>query len=211
MAIFFSQAIDMKSKRNDRQNILVPELSRRHFIKLGLLTASLCLVPGKAMALIEDEVFLSDVDERELCIYNLHTKEYLKTTYWKNGEYIQEVLADVNHIFRDHYTGVVRRIDRHLLDTLFAIQHTLQCNEPFHLISGYRTASTNAFLRKNNKKAVRKSFHMYGKAADIRIPEVSLKEIRQIAFKLKKGGVGYYPRDNFIHVDTGKIRYWNQS
>lgn len=206
----------MKPKENDIQNIFTAELSRRNLIKLGLLTAGLCLVPGRVAASIEGmlpdgEDSLPLTDERVICIFNLHTKEYLKAAYWKNGEYNREVLTDVNHIFRDHYTGVVRRIDRHLLDILFDIQQELQLSEPFHLISGYRTASTNNMLRRRNKKTGRKSFHLYGKAADIRVPGISVKEIRRIAFKIKRGGVGYYPRDNFIHVDTGKIRYWNQS
>jgi uncharacterized protein YcbK (DUF882 family) len=196
----------MKSRRDDRQIILNPELSRRHFIKLGLISAGLCLLPETVVSSTED--FLSE--ERKICVYNLHTKEYIDTVYWKNGQYVREALSDFNYIFRDHYTGVVRRIDRHLLDLLFALQQKLNCNEPFHLISGYRTAKTNARLRAGNRRTARKSFHIYGKAADIRIPGISLKVLRRVAFKLKKGGVGFYPRANFVHVDTGKIRYWNQ-
>ena len=87
----------MKQKEDDRQNIFTAELSRRHLIKLGLFTSGLCLVPGRVAASIEDmlpdgEDALPLTDERVICIYNLHTKEYLKATYWKNGEYIREVL-----------------------------------------------------------------------------------------------------------------------
>jgi uncharacterized protein YcbK (DUF882 family) len=197
----------MKERKDDKQNILTSQLSRRNFIKLGLLSTSLCLIPAKVVASADGLI----TEERTICVYNLHTKEYLQATYWKNGQYVREVLDDCNHLFRDHYTGVVRRVDRHLLDFLFALQKKLNCSEPFHLISGYRTAKTNARLRAGNKKTARKSLHMYGKAADIRIPGVSLKLLRRAAYKMRKGGVGYYPRANFVHVDTGKIRFWNQN
>jgi uncharacterized protein YcbK (DUF882 family) len=200
----------MKSKTNNN-GVLIKTLNRRDLIKLGLIATGLCLIPGKGIASLEEllpEEFR--VDERKLCVYNLHTKENIEAVYWKDGNYIQEVLEDFNYIFRDHYTGSVRRIDRHLLDVLFAIQQKLQFHEPFHLISGYRTVRTNMLLRKENKYAAIKSYHIFGKAADIRVPGVSLKVLRRAAYELKAGGVGYYPKDRFMHIDTGKVRFWNK-
>ncbi len=150
--------------------------------------------------------FLSD--EKVLSFYNLHTKEYLQTVYWKNGEYVSEALAQINHIMRDHYCGAVKPIDKKLLDLFFAIRQRLNCSKPFHIISGYRTARTNAFLRKHKKAVAKNSLHLYGKAADIRLPDYGLKVLRRAAYELKAGGVGYYPRSNFIHVDVGRVRYW---
>jgi uncharacterized protein YcbK (DUF882 family) len=152
------------------------------------------------------EGFLSA--ERVLSLYNPHTKEHIQTIYWANGNYIPEALTEINHIFRDHYNGVVNTIDTKLLDLLCVMQKQLNDGEPFYLISGYRTPETNAFLRKHKKGVSKTSFHMYGKAADIRLPGHDIKELRHAAYELKAGGVGYYPRLKFIHIDVGKVRYW---
>jgi uncharacterized protein YcbK (DUF882 family) len=148
--------------------------------------------------------------ERRLCLLNLHTKEDIDIAYWKNGEYVPDALHQLNHIFRDHYTGLVNQIDTNLFDFLFAIQQEIQSTEPFHLISGYRCKKTNEWLRKQNRNVSRKSFHIYGKAADIRLPDHSLKILRAAAYKLKGGGVGYYPKSNFVHVDVGRVRFWRE-
>lgn len=156
------------------------------------------------MAAVED-ILSAD---RYLSIYNLHTKEYLEMIYWKNGEYLPDALKEFNFIFRDHYNGSVRKINTDLLDLLFAIQRKLKSKEPFHLISGYRSRRTNARLRKYKKGVAKKSMHLYGKAADIRLPEYKLSSLRRAAYELKLGGVGYYPRSNFVHLDVGRVRYW---
>ncbi len=99
-------------------------------------------------------------------------------------------------------------MDRRLLDFLFAIQQKLGTNEPFHLISGYRSKRTNTRLRRNNKSVAKKSFHIFGKAADIRLPAVGIRKLRRAAYELQTGGVGYYPRSKFVHIDVGQVRFW---
>jgi uncharacterized protein YcbK (DUF882 family) len=84
----------------------------------------------------------------------------------------------------------------------------LEAPEPFHVISGYRSPETNALLRKRNRGVAKNSLHVVGKAIDIRLPGVPLSVLRRVAVKLRGGGVGYYPRSNFIHVDIGRVRYW---
>jgi uncharacterized protein YcbK (DUF882 family) len=188
-------------------NILVNnrEISRRGLLKVGVAAALSVMFPYRAIAEEVSDFFTGD---RALCMYNLHTKEYVDIVFFKDGKYVKDALHELNHLFRDHYNGRERKIDRRLINYLYAIQRKLGTIEPVHLISGYRTAATNRMLRKRNSRVARQSLHVKGKAADIRISNNSLKDIRQAAYELKGGGVGYYPRSNFVHVDVGSVRYW---
>ncbi len=179
-------------------------LTRRRVLGMGIVTAAAAILPINAMASLGNIA----VNERRLRIYNLHTKEHMNIVYWKDGNYIKEGLGELTHLFRDHYNGRVHRIDRRLFNLLFHIQKKLNTTEPFHLISGYRTASTNAKLRRHNHKVAKRSMHVKGKAADIRLPGHSISEIRHAAYELKGGGVGYYPKSHFVHVDVGRVRFW---
>jgi uncharacterized protein YcbK (DUF882 family) len=194
----------MKLKGLARHRLLKSGISRRRFIKLGLLTAVTSLVSHRTAEAVADVLS----NERRLSVYNLHSKEDFNSVYWSNGEYIPEALNDINYIFRDHYNGVAKPIDKDLIDLLFVIHKGLKSTEPFHLISGYRTVGTNRFLRKRNKKVARNSLHMYGMAADIRLPDRDLRVLRREAYELKLGGVGYYPKGDFVHLDIGRVRYW---
>ncbi len=177
--------------------------SRREFIAAGLITVASSLIPYKTLAAIE-ELY----QERELSFYNVNTNESLRTVYWREGKYLPKALAEINHIFRDTRTGKVKSINTNLIDLLFALQKKLETNEPFNIISGYRTPGSNAILRKKKKGVAKNSLHMYGKAVDLRVPDYSLKVVRRAAMGMKGGGVGYYPHSNFIHIDVGEIRYW---
>lgn len=179
-------------------------ISRREFCRLGLLAVASTALPSAVTA---THLPLRS-ENRWLYFYNLHTKEDLCITYCRDGEYIPEALKDFNYILRDHYNGAVRHIDTKLLDLMFAIREKLGTREPFHIISGYRTPKTNAYLKKLGKVVSSRSLHMYGKAVDVRLPGTSLKTLRRAAYELKGGGVGYYPRSNFVHIDVGKVRYW---
>jgi uncharacterized protein YcbK (DUF882 family) len=180
-------------------------MSRRGCLKAGLVAAVPLISPFSAIAAIEDTF---SPGTRELSFYNLHTKEDLNTVYYGDGQYIPEALDKINYILRDHYCGAVRPIDTKLLDLFFAIRKKLDCSEPFHIISGYRTVRTNLMLSKRKNGVARKSFHIKGKAADIRIPGFRLRDLRRAAYEIKLGGVGYYPKSNFVHVDVGWVRYW---
>jgi uncharacterized protein YcbK (DUF882 family) len=194
---------DNDKKMIEAQNV---RIDRRTFLGLGIITAASCLIPGETIASVNNLL----EPERRLCLLNLHTKEDINIAYWKNGKYIPDALNQLNYIFRDHYNGLVNQIDTDLFDFLFAIQQKIQSSEPFHLISGYRSKKTNERLRKHNRNAARKSLHIYGKAADIRLPDHKLKILRSAAYQLKGGGVGYYPKSNFVHVDVGRVRFWRE-
>lgn len=178
--------------------------NRRRFLKLGAIAGLSFLFPCPILASIGDR----SKKDRCLSFFNTHTGESLKTLYWADGEYVPESLGDINHILRDHRTGEKRAIDTRLLDLLYAIGTKLKTNETFHVISGYRSFSTNEFLRKRGRRVARNSLHILGKAVDIRLPGRSLGKVREAAIELESGGVGYYPRTDFVHVDVGPVRFW---
>jgi uncharacterized protein YcbK (DUF882 family) len=179
-------------------------VSRRKLIKMGLAAAAPALIPGVAMAAIH----LIPKRSRALSFYNLHTGESLKTTYFANGEYISGALAEINFILRDWRENEVKPIDPALLDLLAGIHHRLATKAPFQIISGYRTPKTNAMLRFRTEGVAAHSLHLDGKAIDICVEGRSLANVRRAAMSMFGGGVGYYPRTGFVHVDTGRLRYW---
>jgi uncharacterized protein YcbK (DUF882 family) len=145
---------------------------------------------------------------KTLSFEHTHTGEKLKLTYFERGNYIKDALKEINYLLRDFRTDDIHPIDTALLDQLFDLKQTLGVNKPFHIISGYRSPFTNAQLRKHSHGVAEHSFHMQGRAIDIRVEGVTSKTTRNAALALAQGGVGYYPRNNFVHLDTGKFRTW---
>jgi uncharacterized protein YcbK (DUF882 family) len=150
----------------------------------------------------------SDHLERTLAFYNTHTREELKTVYWREGGYVTSSLTDLDYLLRDHRANQLTLMDPRLFDLLYAIQEKLNLTRPFHVISGYRSPETNAYLRRRSRGVAKNSLHMQGKAIDIRIPGYQSKELKRVALSLGRGGVGYYARSNFVHVDLGRVRHW---
>ena len=181
--------------------------TRRSFIKLAVLCGLASSTPRPILGAIRGDFS----QERSLSLYNPNTKESLDTVYWSNGDYMKEALAGINHLMRDRLTGEIKPIDTRLLDLLYVLKKKFNTQKPFHILSGYRSPKTNARLRKRGKGAVRNSFHLQGKAADIRLPGQRLSSLRGAAVNLKGGGVGYYPGFKFVHVDVGPTRYWSGS
>ena len=170
----------------------------------------LCLGAGVTTTLIAPAVFAKPdaPQERSLGFYNTHTDESLKTVYWAEGKYQPEGVREINRILRDHRTGDVHSMDESLLDLLYLLQARTGRKDKFHVISGYRSPATNAKLHARSAGVAKRSYHMQGKAVDIRLPNYDLKKLHQAALALKAGGVGCYPSSNFIHVDVGPVRRW---
>lgn len=145
---------------------------------------------------------------RALAFQNLHTGETLKTVYFAEGRYLPDAMRHINWLLRDFRTEQVHAIDPRLLDLLADLHNHLETREPFHVISGYRSPKTNAMLASLGDGVAQNSFHLQGKAIDIRVPGRSLTHVRAAALMLQRGGVGYYPRSDFVHVDTGRVRTW---
>jgi uncharacterized protein YcbK (DUF882 family) len=150
----------------------------------------------------------SNASMRTVALDNLHTGESMEAVYWADGDYIPDVLDAVNIHLRDFRTGDVHAIDPRLLDLLDAVNARLETKARFQVISGYRSAATNAMLRERSEEVAKKSFHMSGMAIDVRLPDVELSRLHNAALSLDLGGVGYYPESNFVHMDVGPQRCW---
>ncbi len=183
-------------------------LNRRSFLGLGAAATAGALVPGRAQAGV---AAAPGRPERRLSLFHAHTGERLKLAYCCDGEYQPEALAQLNHLLRDFRVNEEKPIDPQLFDLLHELGGTLETDQPYHIISGYRSPQTNAMLRERgggHTGVASQSLHMVGKAIDIRMPGVTLDHLRSAAASLKRGGVGFYPSSNFVHVDTGRVRYW---
>jgi len=179
---------------------------RRRLLQLGLATATAAALPKLALA----ETAPSR-EIRRLSLVNLHTGEAFSDVYWEKGQYVPDAVAAADKVLRDFRTGEVSPIDRKLFDLLDDLAAKVESRKPFQIISGYRSPKTNAMLKaKNGAKSgvATRSLHMDGKAMDVRLGGVELKNLRAAALSLGRGGVGYYPADNFVHVDTGRVRRW---
>ena len=146
---------------------------------------------------------------RQLKISNLHTGEKTHLTYWEHGEYDIDALAEIYLLMRDHRENTIAPIDVRLLDQLNSVQNKLETQKEILLVSGYRSPKTNEKLRKANHSVSRNSMHMKGKAMDFLIPGVNLRHVHKATLASSIGGVGYYSRSGFIHMDTGRKRRWD--
>lgn len=191
-------------------------LSRRNFLKMAsgagvsFAVAPTLLIPKlSSETLIAPHSLLPAKKGQDLFLsfYNRHTGESIKKcTFWADGDYDLAALKDINKLFRDHRTNTIHEIDRNLLHILHKVQTKLETSETFHLISGYRDPKTNKMLNSRSRGVAKVSQHIYGKAADIYVPGRTLKQVQSAAKSLRAGGVGRYTE--FVHVDTGRVRYW---
>ncbi len=182
-----------------------PEPSRRRFLKAGLGACTLLTLP---MATASAHAVIKRPFEKKLSFLNLHTGERTRATYWANGRYIPEGMRAINHVLRDHRTGDRYAIDPDLFDILHLLQNRLGTNQEFHVVSAYRSPASNAMLATRSNGVAKGSLHTFGKAIDIRLPGRKLSDLRTAALSLQMGGVGYYSSSNFVHLDTGRIRFW---
>lgn len=189
----------------DRTTPKTSDMNRRQILKVGLIASLVCLSPMPAWA----RLGLPGPSVRSLSLLNTHTGERLKElVYWEKGLYIPDALQDINYVLRDHRTDEIHKIDPLTLDLMAAISRKLDVKRPFEIISGYRSPQTNQYLRHASNGVAKNSYHIQGKAVDLRLPGVPLKIVRKAALTLRKGGVGYYPKSNFVHIDSGAVRSW---
>jgi uncharacterized protein YcbK (DUF882 family) len=147
---------------------------------------------------------------RKLALYNIHSGETFEGTYWRENTYDAKALERLTHVLRDRRNNKKHPMDPRLFDALYRLQATLGTKDPIQVICGYRSPETNAKLHKTKKGVAKNSLHVKGKAIDINLSHVPLKDLSEAARSLKVGGVGYYPKSNFVHIDIrSKPAFWS--
>lgn len=147
-------------------------------------------------------------DVRRITMYSGRTGERLDAIYWIEGEYLGEVMTEITGFMRDWRNGETITIDTRTVDIMAAAHNLMDVNEPYMLLSGYRSPQTNAMLRSNSSGVARNSLHMRGQAADLRLESRSVSQMARAAESCTAGGVGRYPGSNFVHMDCGTVRHW---
>lgn len=147
-------------------------------------------------------------DIRRIKMYSGRTGETINSIYWIEGEYIPEVLKEINYFMRDWRSDEKTKIDPRNVDIMAAAHRLMDVNEPYMMLSGYRSPSTNAMLRSRSRGVAKNSLHMRGQAADLRLESRSVGQMAKAAAACASGGVGRYSRSNFVHMDCGPVRSW---
>lgn len=180
-----------------------PSPSRRAF--LGGLFAASGLIAAGGTAQAAPRVLLP---ERRLSIVQPQAAEGFSGVYFAEGRYLPEQMSRIRRILRDHSDGSLPELDARLVDLMARMQRTLGTSEPLQIVSGYRSPATNARARRQDGRVAKNSLHMSGQAVDIRVRGHSLAQLRRAALSLQAGGVGSYPRRDFLHIDVGPVRSW---
>ncbi|HZR83271.1 MAG TPA: DUF882 domain-containing protein [Candidatus Binatia bacterium] len=145
---------------------------------------------------------------RTLSLYNVHTGESGDFDYYVDGRYEDGNLRAINHLLRDYHNDEICPIDPDVLNQLYEIRAALGSRSTYTVFSGYRSPETNEAYRRAGARVAEHSFHIVGKAIDVSLPGRDLRQVRAVALAMQAGGVGYYPWDGFVHVDSGPIRRW---
>lgn len=181
-----------------------PVLNRRHFLQQTSLLGA-----GFASSLsLTAHADMRANEERHLRLYNIHTGESLTTTFWANGQYLDGEIQVIDRLMRDHRANEAIAMQRELYQRLYELQQLFNAREPLYIVSAYRSPTTNQRLRQQSSGVAQTSMHIQGKAIDVRIPGVSHRHLHKAALAMHAGGVGYYPKSGYIHLDTGRNRQW---
>lgn len=172
----------------------------------GLIGGAAALAAG--VVAIGPEIAEAGPNRRALKLYNPRTREEFEIVYRVGRSYSRNGLRKFAHIMRDWRTGDERRIDPQLADYLYSMRRWLGAKGPIHIVSGYRSPSTNAMLARKSRGVAKNSYHVKGMAVDIKIPGYSVRSIARAAEAMKLGGVGRYSRSSFVHIDTADFRTW---
>lgn len=192
----------------DKENGALPLIGRRDVLKFGMMVAATgagaCLMSAPALAALK----MPRADSYRVNIRNAHTNETFSGVYRVGNRYLPDSFDKLNTVLRDFRTGEVFPIDPKAIDILCLLQQKTGQKGPIEVLSGYRSPKTNTMLRKASGGVAKNSLHMVGQAIDIRAPGFSTVRLRDVAIGLEAGGVGYYSRSNFVHIDTGRVRNW---
>jgi uncharacterized protein YcbK (DUF882 family) len=177
------------------------QTTRRRFLRHVGAAAAVILSPIGA-------VWARSSERRSLSFVHTHTGERLSTVYSEGGQYVAPELTRINWLLRDFRTGDVHPIDPALLDILADLRTLADRDEAYEVISGYRSPKTNADLHRRSSGVAEHSLHLAGRAIDVRLPGFPTGRLHELALGMKRGGVGFYPGSDFVHLDNGRVRHW---
>lgn len=182
-------------------------LSRRRFIGCAAATAGAAVAPP---VLAAPSLLTGAGDVRVIKLLNPRTGDRVHSVYWVEGQYIPEVMAEIDYLMRDWRTDTVKPISPKTIDIMAAAHRLMETDEPYTVYSGYRTPQTNALLRRRGGGVARNSYHVRAMAADLHLKSRSVRQMARAASALKAGGVGKYSRSDFVHMDCGPVRDWGR-
>lgn len=195
---------------SQNEGVFAPSVSRRKFLGFGALAAGTLAatsIAHPASAAIFSRGTQFD-GARKITFRNAHTGEIFSGVYRVGDKYLPDAFDKINIVLRDFRSNEMFPIDPRAIDIIYSVHNLTQQSEPYEVLSGYRCPKTNAALRSQSEGVAKNSLHMTGQAIDLRLPGFDTKQIRNLAISLKAGGVGYYPKSNFVHMDTGGVRTW---
>lgn len=182
--------------------------TRRRLLQTALVSgATLSFAP--LVSARGEAVSESPNGERALELFNTHTSETVRVAYWRDGAYLPAALEKMRNVLRDHRNGEVHDIEPTLYDQLHDLARAARRDARFEIISGYRSPESNAKMAAASKGVAKRSLHMEGRAIDVRLRGYSCANLRDLALAAQRGGVGYYSRSDFVHLDNGRFRTWN--
>jgi len=193
-----------------------PIMGRRGFLSFAAAALSAAAVPSVVTATVAPVVLGASPVEaaplvgsvRRIALHNVNTRESFEGVYWADGNYKPDALKKLDVLLRDHRAKQVCHYDPRLFDLLARVHATVDSDAPFEVICGFRSRRTNAMARRRSRGVAKESFHTRGMAIDIRLPDAQLRGISEVAKSMQAGGVGYYPRSGFVHLDVGPVRTW---
>jgi uncharacterized protein YcbK (DUF882 family) len=147
-------------------------------------------------------------ESRAMSLYCIHTGEQLTVDYYVDGQYDSGAMEAIDHLLRDYHNDEICQIDPRVLNQLYDVRRALGSSEPFYVYSGYRSPETNESYRRLSGRVAEHSYHLTGQAIDVHLPGRDIRQIRNVAIAMRAGGVGYYPQEGFVHLDSGPIRRW---
>jgi uncharacterized protein YcbK (DUF882 family) len=147
-------------------------------------------------------------ESRAVSLYCVHTGEELSVDYYVDGRYEPDALRAIDHLLRDYHNDEICQFDPRVLNQLYDVRRALGSNEAFHVYSGYRSPETNESYRRLSNRVAEHSYHLTGQAIDVHLPGRDIRQIRNVAVAMRAGGVGYYPQEGFVHIDSGPVRRW---
>lgn len=193
-----------------------PIMGRRGFLSFAAAALSAAAVPSVVTATVAPVVLGASPVEaaplvgsvRRIALHNVNTRESFEGVYWADGNYKPDALKKLDVLLRDHRAKQVCHYDPRLFDLLARVHATVDSDAPFEVICGFRSRRTNAMARRRSRGVAKESYHTRGMAIDIRLPDAQLRGISEVAKSMQAGGVGYYPRSGFVHLDVGPVRTW---